>query len=150
MSDDVMVNKNAPVLAVGDIDIVAPPDIVWAVITDFEHWPRWNPDVKAVELRGAVREGTEFRWKSGPGTITSTIRRVERPRVVAWSGKTMGISAVHVWRLQPKDDHTVLSTEESWDGLVVRMFRGRMQKTLEQAIHGVLQHLKAEAERRAR
>ena len=57
MSDDVMVNKNAPVLAVGDIDIVAPPDIVWAVITDFEHWPRWNPDVKAVELRGAVREG---------------------------------------------------------------------------------------------
>ena len=43
----------------------------------------------------------------------------------------------------------MVSSEESWEGLLVRIFRGRMQKTLEESIDSGLGHLKAEAERRA-
>jgi hypothetical protein len=39
--------------------------------------------------------------------------------------------------------------ETVWEGLPVRIFRGRMQKTLEESIEPGLGRLKAEAERRA-
>jgi hypothetical protein len=122
--------------------------MIWDVLTAIDRWPSWNPDVKAVSTSGAVTEGTEFRWKSGPGTIISTIRRVESPRLMAWTGKIFGIKANHIWRLEPPDGKTMVRTEESWEGLVTRIFRARMQKTLQNAIDSGLRHLKAEAERR--
>lgn len=75
-----------------------------------------------------MAEGSEFRWKAGPATITSTLRRVERPRLLAWTGKTFGVSAIHVYRLEPRDGHTSVRTEESWEGLLARIFGGLMQK----------------------
>ena len=41
-----------------------------------------------------------------------------------------------------------MTTEESYDGLVARLLRGRLQRALDSALHGELVHLKAEAERR--
>lgn len=143
------INESAAAVGAGEIEIAAGPGIVWDVLATIDRWPSWNPDVKGVSLSGEVTEGTEFRWKSGPGTITSTIQRVERPRLLAWTGKTLGIKAIHVWRLEPHDGNTIVRTEESWEGLVVRIFRGPMQKTLQNAIDSGLQHLKAEAERRS-
>jgi hypothetical protein len=46
-------------------------------------------------MQGAVARGSTFRWKAGPGTITSRIERVEPPRLIAWTGKTLGIHAIH-------------------------------------------------------
>ena len=100
-------------------------------------------------LEGGVEEGAVFRWKAGRATITSTIRQVERPRLVGWTGKTTGIDAVHVWRLEPSDGGTLARTEESWEGLLVRILRRPLQKSLQKAMDSGLGHLKAEAERRA-
>jgi hypothetical protein len=95
-------------------------------------------------------EGSRFRWKAGPGTITSTLQRIERPRLIAWTGTTFGIKAIHVHRLELQGGGTVVSSEESWEGLPVRILRRRMQRTLEEGVAAGLDHLKAEAERRAR
>jgi len=146
----VEVNKNAPVVAASDIEIAASPETVWDVLTDIEHWPGWNPDVKSMSFSGEVAEGSHFRWKGGPVTITSTVRRVERPRLIGWTGKTLGIDALHVYRLEPRDGNTLVRTEESYDGLIARAFRGRVQKMLKDALDAGLRHLKAEAERRSK
>ncbi len=148
-SAEMTINNNAPVVAASEIEIAAGPEIVWDVMIKIDQWPTWNPDIEEVFLDGEVAEGSEFRWKSGPGMITSTIRRIERPRFLAWTGKTFGIRAIHIWRMEPRDGNTLARTEESWEGLVARMFRGRMQKTLENAINAGLNYLKAEAERRS-
>jgi carbon monoxide dehydrogenase subunit G len=142
------VDRGAPVIASGQIEIAADPETVWGVISDLQRWPSWNPAVKSVELDGEVAEGSVFRWKAGPGTITSTLREVDRPRAIGWTGKTLGIAAVDVYRLEPKGAGTLVRTEESWDGLLARLLRGRMRKTLQGSIDSGLAHLKAEAERR--
>ncbi len=80
------VDRDAPVVAQASIEIVAEPDIVWSAVADFESWPAWNPDVKTMSLDGPLIEGTTFRWKAGPGTITSTLRCVERPAELGWTG----------------------------------------------------------------
>jgi hypothetical protein len=46
-----------------------------------------------MSIQGDLAEGSVFRWKAGAGTITSTIQRVEPPRLIAWTGGTLGIRA---------------------------------------------------------
>jgi hypothetical protein len=142
------VNQQAPVVGACEIEIAAAPEDVWAVLTEFERWPSWNPDVKSVAMDGGVAVRSEFRWKAGPGTITSTIRRVEPPFLVAWTGKTLGIREIHFWWLEARDGSTFVRTEESYDGAVAWLFRRPLQKTLDRALANGLRHLKAEVEGR--
>lgn len=143
------VDRDAPVVAEAEAEIAADPETVWDVLTGFETWPSWNPDAAWVSFDGAVEEGAVFRWKAGRATITSTLRQVERPTFIGWTGKTIGIRAVHVWHLEPRGGGTHVKTEESWQGILVRILRGRMQKNLEGVLEDGLKRLGAEAERRA-
>lgn len=143
------VDRNAPVVAESRITIAAGPDVVWATIADFERWPLWNPEVKSMSLDGPVAEGTTFQWEAGPSTITSTLRCVDPPREIGWTGRTLGIDAVHVWRFEPSDGQTLATTAESWAGWLPRLIRGPMRKQLQTALDAGLTPLKAEAERRA-
>jgi uncharacterized protein YndB with AHSA1/START domain len=144
------INEQAPVVGASEIEIGASPEGVWEVLTTFERWPSWNPDVKSMSVEGPVEPGTVFRWKAGPGTIVSTIQRLEPPRIMAWTGKTLGIKAIHFWHLEPRNGGTFVRTEESYEGLITRPFRGRLQKTLDKALADGLQYLKTEVERPAR
>jgi hypothetical protein len=145
-------DTHAPVVATGDIEVAADPETVWEVMADIQRWPSWNADITAATVHGPLQPGTRFSWKSGPGTIRSTLQVVERPAELAWTGRTMGIPAVHVYRLHASDQrpgHTVVRTEESWGGLLPRLFRRWSTRTLQTAIDTGLARLKAEAERRA-
>jgi hypothetical protein len=138
---------DAPVISSGELEISAPPERVWAVLTDFDHWPAWNADVKSMRFKGAVAPGSEFRWRAGPGTISSRIERVESPLLIAWTGNTLGINAIHVWMLKAQNGSTLVRTEESYDGLVARILRRPLQKTLDGVLERGLRYLKAEVER---
>jgi uncharacterized protein YndB with AHSA1/START domain len=143
------INESAPVVARSEVEIAAAPESVWEVLTSFEHWPSWLGDVKSMAMQGPVAVGSVFRWKAGPGTITSTIQRVERPRLIAWTGRTFGIRAIHFWSLEARGGGTFVRTAESYEGLVSRIFRRPLQKTLDRALDDGLHDLKAEVERRA-
>ena len=143
------IDRNAPATAEGELQIDADPPTVYAVISDIAQWPAWNPDVTSVTLQGPLQPGTVFRWKAGPSTLTSTLQVVDPPREIAWTGTTMGIEAVHVFRFQPTDGGTLARSEESWDGLLARLLKGYSRKRLDKGIRNVLSHLKVEAERRA-
>lgn len=140
------VKRDAPVLAAGEIEIASEPEAVWDVLTDLAAWPSWNPDVKSMAFEGGLAEGAEFRWKAGPGTITSTIRRVERPLLIGWTGKTLGMSAVHVYRLERRDGGTLVTTEESFDGPIARLARRPLRRMLAASLEGGLRALKTRVE----
>ena len=136
------INNKAPAISRGMIEINATPETVWNVLTDINNWPRWNPDVKNVSFNGDVSVGSKFKWKAGPGNITSIFQEIERPKRLVWTGKTLGIKAIHVWKLAPNDNKTILNTEESWDGIIVNILHGWMQKTLDESTESGLKHLK--------
>lgn len=142
------INEQAPVVSVSEIEVDASTEAVWEVLTAFDRWPSWNRAVKSMAVQGDVAPGSVFRWKAGPGTITSTIQRVERPSLIAWTGKTLGIDAIHFWHLEPRNGKTFVRTEESYDGLVARVLRAPLQKTLDRALTDGLTDLKTEVERR--
>ena len=144
------INTTAPAVAQGEIEVAASPAVVWSVLTEIANWPAWNPDVKSATLDGPLAPGTSFRWKAGPGTITSTLRSVESPHRIDWTGTTFGIKAIHVYELEPQDDLTTVRSAESWDGLVVRLLGRLMARSLKKSTDAGLWHLKTEAERRAK
>jgi len=144
-----MASADAPVGSRHEIEIAAPPELVWDVLTDFDRWPQWNPEVKSMSVDGPLAPGSVFRWKAGPGTIVSTLEQVDRPRYVRWRGRTMSIAAIHEWRLEPRDGGTHVETEETFSGLLARLLRRLLQKQLDRALVEGLEHLKREAERRA-
>lgn len=138
-----------PVSSRREIEVAAPPEVVWEVLTEFDRWPEWNPDVKSMSYEGPLAPGSVFRWKAGPGTIVSTLESVDPPRGVSWRGRTMSVRALHEWSLEPREGGTRVETEESFSGLLARLMRGSLQKTLDRTLEQGLEHLKREAERRA-
>ncbi len=144
------INRKAPVLTKGEVEIAADPETVWKVLATLDRWPDWNPDIKAVSIEGSVAKGTQFRWKAGSWKIVSVIQNVKHARLLAWTGRMMGIRAVHTWHLEPRGAGTLVLNEESWEGLLTRLFRRSLQKALDKASASGLAHLKAEAERRAK
>ena len=100
-----------------------------------------------MSMNGPLAPGSTFRWKAGPGTIRSTLQGVEAPRSIWWTGRTLGVNAVDSFSLRPLDGGTVVREEESWHGLLARVLRRSLQKTLDRSIESGLRHLKAEVER---
>jgi uncharacterized protein YndB with AHSA1/START domain len=143
------INQSAPVIAHEQLRIAADVQTVWDVLSDIEHWPRWNKAVRAMSLHGPVVSGTSFDWKAGPGTIKSRIAEVDAPNRIVWTGVTFGIRAVDAFSFEESDGGTLVRQGESWEGLPARLFRSRMERTLRSSLRDGLLALKAEAERRA-
>jgi uncharacterized protein YndB with AHSA1/START domain len=59
--------------------IPAPPDTVWATITDVANFPKWRPDVESVELMPNAPAGRSWREHSRNGTITMVADASEPP-----------------------------------------------------------------------
>ena len=142
------INESAPVVATGAVTIEASPEVVWDLLADIKRWSEWNSDVKSTSLLGPVVPGEVFRWKAGPAKLVSTLQTVERPTELSWTGRTMGMSAVHVWRFQHDGDTTTAHTEESWDGMAARLLPRMMRRSLQKTLDSWLGELKMAAEAR--
>jgi hypothetical protein len=73
-----------------EIEIDAPPERVWAVVTDFDAYPEWNPFIRRIS--GELREGARLEVRiEPPGARTTpfkpTVRAVERNRELRWLGR---------------------------------------------------------------
>ena len=138
--------QNAPLVARKEIFVAAPPEKVWAAETDIERWPQWQPDVSSAKLEGNLAVGSVFRWKGGGLNITSTLVEVQPPRRIGWTGKALGLDAVHIWTFEPQDGGTRVVSEESWSGWLARILKIFSPSILEKSMEKSLQVLKAHVE----
>ncbi|HPG41613.1 MAG TPA: SRPBCC family protein [bacterium] len=145
--DYTTINANAAAAASATITIAADANSVWNILTDFARWRDWNPAVQAMTINGPVTPGTVFKWQADSAKITSTIQQAQPPYFISWSGKMLGINAIHVWRLTPQDSVTVVHTAESWDGWLVKLLNKPMQKMLQKSLDEGLGYLQAAAEK---
>ena len=147
-SSRIEANRKAPAVETADAYIEAPIASVWSILSDLENWPSWNKGVSKIRVNGPVKPGTSFAWVGGGSKIVSRLEEVDPPNRIAWSGKTLGIRAMHVWELSQKGEGTQVHTEESFEGLVARLFRRVAKRTLAKALDQGISSLKAEAESR--
>jgi uncharacterized protein YndB with AHSA1/START domain len=144
----VEIDRNAPAWAEASTRIAASPETVWTVISDIAGWPTWNPEIRSATFDGPLEPGSEFRWKAGPSSLVSRLEVVDPPREIAWTGSTMGIRAIHVFRFEPADGGTLAHSAESWTGTIPSLLRSFSRKRIQRAIDHALASLKVESERR--
>lgn len=69
-----------------EIDIAAPAERVWRLLTDFAAFPRWNPFIR--EASGALRPGAPLLVRLRLGgrlvTLRPTLSKVEPHRELRW------------------------------------------------------------------
>ncbi len=140
------IDQNAPLVARSEIVIAAPVEKVWALESDINRWPEWQPGVSAARLEGDLAAGSVFRWKAGVG-IVSTLQEVVPPHRITWTGKSLGMSAVHCWTFEAQGDGTHVTTEESISGWMASLIKRLMPGFLQKDMAKSLQTLKAQAEK---
>lgn len=143
------IDRKAPVTAEARSEIAAPAEVVWSVLNDIKGWPRWNPDVSHVVIDDVPRPGVEFRWRAGGAPIRSRIEDVKPNKRLTWTGRMLGIRAVHSWEFKSNCASTEVRTAESFEGVLVRLFPRRMRDMLRKSLGAGLGALKSEAERQA-
>ncbi len=141
------INENAPVKAKESIQIDADPEKVWNILSDINNWDKWNSDIKYAKLNGELKAGTTFNWNNGGNKIKSTLHTVTPFKEIGWSGKAFGSFAIHNFTLSNVNGKTELLIEESMEGLLMRLFRGFMQNTLEDGINKWLTQIKEVVEK---
>jgi uncharacterized protein YndB with AHSA1/START domain len=60
-----------------EVEIDAPVEQVWTIMTDPSHLPEWFPGVDGVKNVSSIREGASFEWTRNDQTGRGTIAKVE-------------------------------------------------------------------------
>ena len=89
------------------IDIDAPPERVWAVLSDVERWHEWNESVMSVERLddGPLGVGSRAVVKQPrlrPAEFEVTA--FEPGRSFAWTSKAPGVTSVGDHRVEPRGE----------------------------------------------
>lgn len=112
------------------IVIQSSPATVWAVLTNFESYPSWNPFIK--QLTGDVAEGktisvTLHPPEGSPMSFKPTVLAFDAPREFRWLGKlwVKGLfDGEHRFVLQDNGDSTTTFLHsEQFNGILVPLFQ---------------------------
>ena len=118
------------------IDIAAPPERVWSVISEVERWPEWTPTMQQVQRLDdgpfAIGSRARIRQPRGPVAIWTVIV-LEAGRYFEWHSATPGLRQVAGHRVEPiasRGSRVTLSF--NWSGPlapIVRLFFGKLARS---------------------
>lgn len=108
-----------------EIEIAAPPEVVWAVLIQAETWPEWYRGAANVKLQnsadGVLGPGAVFTWKTMGLNFVSTVREFEPPTRLSWESVKPSIQGYHAWLIIPTPTGCRLVTDESQTGWLTTM-----------------------------
>ncbi|MBN2611083.1 MAG: SRPBCC domain-containing protein [Bacteroidales bacterium] len=136
------------------IQINANPEKVWAILTDFNEYPNWNPFIRSI--KGEVEPGRKIKVHLTPPDALSM---VISPRVVSfkknkelrWLGHLLlpGLfDGEHRFELvQNEDGTTTFVQSEQFKGILVSMFKALIDINTLNGFKLMNQKLKEQAEK---
>jgi hypothetical protein len=136
-----------------EIAIAAPPPRVWAILTDFPAYPRWNPWLVAVA--GELAPGAQLRLRSVhiPGTPPTdgiaTLVSAEFPEM-RWEGghpDRAVLKGDHVFRCEPDGEGCRFRHHETFTGISAERLIADYGARIEANFRRFNQALKRAAER---
>ncbi len=137
-----------------EIEIDAPPDVVWDVLTDLDSYIDWNPFLVSSQGAVAVGERLTNRLQQPGGkamTFHPRVTAVEPDRVFEWLGH-LGLPGLfdgrHRFELTATPAGTRLVQSEELQGLLVRFMRGSLDSKTVPGFEAMNAALKDRAERR--
>ncbi len=136
-----------------EIEINAPAEQVWQILTDFDGFPDWNPFIR--QAAGTIEPGQPLEIElSGPGGRTTKIKpnvvTAEPNREFSWLGHT-GMRGLfdgkHIFIIEALDENRVRFIQrEEFNGILVSLVLSMIGRSTEQSFADMNQALKEKAE----
>ena len=109
-----------------EINISAPKEKVWDILTDFERYPRWNPFIKSIKGTLKVRQRLEVQVQppdSGVFKFKPKVTSFKHQQEFSWLGSLLmyGIfDGRHIFEIEENSDgSTTLIHREEFSGILV-------------------------------
>lgn len=138
-----------------EIDIEAPPEIVWDILTDLDEYGDWNPFITSAVGSLAVGERLTIRLEPPGGramTFSPTITVMETGHALEWLGR-LGMPGIfdgrHRFELEATPAGTHLIHREDFRGALVRLMRKSLDSQTRRGFEQMNAALKRRAESRA-
>jgi uncharacterized membrane protein len=125
---NIEVDSKAKAYAIDSIEINAPLEKVYSLISNINSWPNWFEGVTEVKINGDIHEGTDFIWKAKGYKIKSKIHTIKTNSAIGWTGKMWWIKAVHNWRfLNNQNGKTKVIVQENFSGFCSSFMRNSLK-----------------------
>lgn len=111
-----------------EIEIDAPAERVWSILTDFAAYPDWNPMIPRLKGDLSVGSRLDFRISINPRVkvpISVELICADAPHELRWIGPSFSplrrlLSGSHYFKIEPiDDDHCLFRHGEDFEGLAV-------------------------------
>jgi uncharacterized protein YndB with AHSA1/START domain len=112
--------QDPPARITESVHVEAPPEVVWAAVSDLTRMGEWSPECRKVVLLGGgpVKVGSRMVGINRRGVFVwptlSTVVRLEPGRALGW--KTRESGATWTYELEPHDTGTTLTGRRELDG----------------------------------
>lgn len=108
-----------------EIDVRAPPEVVWDILVDAERWAAFYEGAADVHVEGRtdgrLAPGVSFRWRTMDLDFVSTVVEHAPPYRLSWESRKASIQGYHSWLVVPTSDGCRVVTAESQHGFLTAM-----------------------------
>jgi hypothetical protein len=136
------------------IDIAAPPEAVWQVLTAFSRYTGWHPILKLEGAAPELQPGARLAFRLSGGTageqaFVAEVTEVAPPSLLAWQGGAEGVFfGLHTFELQALPGGSTRFTDtERWSGTMAASVIAGHRADLEKEYARIVAALKEQAER---
>jgi hypothetical protein len=136
-----------------EIEIEAPAERVWQLLTDFSSFPQWNPFIR--HASGTIQVGERLEVNIQPSgargmTFRPSVLKAEPNRELRWLGHLLipGLfDGEHIFSIEPRGEGRVRFTQrEIFTGLLVPLFARGLDTDTRRGFDEMNRALKARAE----
>ena len=135
------------------LEIAAPAELVWEVLTDFARYGEWNEFCPSIEATLEIGSPVKMQVDLGMGLQEQVeyITLIEAPRKITWSMENKPGDPVHADRSQVvealDDQRCTYVTYDEFSGEAVEAMVEAMGKAVEDGFNLCARGVKAQAER---
>jgi uncharacterized protein YndB with AHSA1/START domain len=123
------------------VELPAPPESVWAKLTDFGAYGEWNvthvgfPDGAPTALDTSTSFKEKVKIMGMPGEVQWTVKRVEEGSALELDGKgPMGTHMRYLYELAAENGGTRLAVDSEFGGAALGPMEGALTKESEKAL----------------
>ena len=136
-----------------EIEIAAPLQDVWNILTDFDHWKDWNPIVN--QVNGTASSGSKLdvtmRGKDGKDGVhyKPIIKEIDAPKSFRWRGVMMAeflFTNDKQVELEKTTSGTRVVHRELFGGALVPLFWNKLNENTRPMLESMNKALKSKAE----
>jgi hypothetical protein len=135
-----------------EIEIDAPPEKLWQVLTDFRSFPEWNPFIR--QITGLPKEGEKLNVHLKPikgreMTFKPTVMKSIPNHEFRWLGKIPGFHGEHIFEIKSNKKGVKFIQREVFTGFLVPFVGKKVVRDTHPAFEKMNRALKMRVEKMA-